>query len=159
MAQRWDCEVPCPAFYSVLVMAAVLPFFQSPGTSPECRDFSNIMEGGLETTSATSLRTLGCISSGPMDWCMFRFLRWSRTWSSLTVGGLCSPCPCLAVHPVERCGKRDRQGRLRQKSCWVPQPSPCLVLPVCQSCSSGRVQFLWPPFSGSHTCRSPSYYF
>ncbi|KAK4831745.1 hypothetical protein QYF61_018943 [Mycteria americana] len=33
----------------------------SPGPSPDCRDFSNIMESGLATTSANSLRTLGCI--------------------------------------------------------------------------------------------------
>ncbi|KAK4832883.1 hypothetical protein QYF61_026433 [Mycteria americana] len=39
----------------------------SPGTSPDCNDFSNIMESGLATTSASSLRTLGCISSGPID--------------------------------------------------------------------------------------------
>ncbi|KAK4810922.1 hypothetical protein QYF61_013330 [Mycteria americana] len=42
---------------------------QSPGTSPNCHDFSNIMESGLATTSANSLRTLGCMSSGPIDLC------------------------------------------------------------------------------------------
>ncbi|KAK4807049.1 hypothetical protein QYF61_018390 [Mycteria americana] len=40
---------------------------QSPRTSPDCHDFSNIMESGLAATSANSLRTLGCISSGPID--------------------------------------------------------------------------------------------
>ncbi|XP_053908173.1 olfactory receptor 14A16-like [Cuculus canorus] len=43
------------------------PFFQSPGTSPDCHGFSAIMESGLATTSANSLRTLGCISSRPID--------------------------------------------------------------------------------------------
>jgi len=38
-------------------------------------------------TSVNSLRTLGCNSSGHIDLCTFRFLRWSQTWSSLTVGG------------------------------------------------------------------------
>jgi len=41
-----------------------------------CHDFSNI-ESGLVTTSANSLRTLGCISLGPIDLWMFRFLMWS----------------------------------------------------------------------------------
>jgi len=35
-------------------MGVVLPFFQSPGTSPERHDFSRIMESGLATTSANS---------------------------------------------------------------------------------------------------------
>ena len=51
--------------------------------------------------------------------------------------GLCSHSPCLEVHPLERCGKRDCQWRLRQKYCWVSPPSPCLLSPVCQSCSLG----------------------
>ncbi|KAK4812332.1 hypothetical protein QYF61_017109 [Mycteria americana] len=39
----------------------------SPGTSPDCHGISNIMERGLATRAANSLRTLGCISSGPID--------------------------------------------------------------------------------------------
>jgi len=45
------------------------------------------MGSDLVTISADSLRTLGCISSGPIDMCMFRILRWLRTSSFLTVGG------------------------------------------------------------------------
>ncbi|KAK4816375.1 hypothetical protein QYF61_016279 [Mycteria americana] len=41
----------------------------SPRTSPDCHDFSNIMESDLATTPANSLRALGCISSGPIDIC------------------------------------------------------------------------------------------
>ena len=44
----------------------MLQFFQSPGTSPECHNFSN--------TSANSLRMLECITSGLIDLWMFRFL-------------------------------------------------------------------------------------
>ena len=66
----------------------MFPFFQSLGTSSDCHDFSNIMESGLATTSPSSLRTLGCISSGPMDFCTFGFCRRSRTWSSLTARGI-----------------------------------------------------------------------
>ena len=69
----------------------MFPFFQSLWTSSDCHEFSNIMESGLATTLANSLRTLRRISSGPMDLCMFRFLRWSRTWSSLPVGGTYLP--------------------------------------------------------------------
>ena len=50
-------------------MGAIFPFFQSPGSSPDCHDFSHIMESGLPTTSANSLRMLGCIFSGPVDLC------------------------------------------------------------------------------------------
>lgn len=39
--------------------------FQSMGTSPDCHNFSNMMNGGLATSSTSSLRTYGSISSGP----------------------------------------------------------------------------------------------
>jgi len=45
-----------------------------------------MIENGLAMTSASSLRTLGCIFSGPIDLGMFRFLSWSRAWSSVIVG-------------------------------------------------------------------------
>jgi len=59
-------------------MGTIFPFFQSPGTSPDCHDFSDTMESSLAIASANSLRTLGCLSSGPIDLHMCRFLRWSR---------------------------------------------------------------------------------
>lgn len=51
----------------------MFPFFQSPGASSDCHDFSNV-ESGSATASASSLRTLGCIFSGPIYSCIFRFL-------------------------------------------------------------------------------------
>ena len=63
----------------------MFPFFQSTGTSLECHDFSDMMDSGLATSS--TLRTHGCTSSGPMDLCTFRYLRWSWTWCSSTVAG------------------------------------------------------------------------
>ena len=39
-------------------MGVILPFFHSPGTPPDCHDFSDVTESDLETTSANSLRTL-----------------------------------------------------------------------------------------------------
>jgi len=50
-------------------------FFQSPGTLPDCHEFSNIIESGLAIKSDNSLRTVGYISSGPIDLWIFRFLR------------------------------------------------------------------------------------
>ena len=47
-------------------MGPLLPFFASLGTSPNCYDFSNMIESGSATTSTDSFRTLRCISSGPM---------------------------------------------------------------------------------------------
>jgi len=78
---------PGSCFLPILKMGTIFPFFQSPGASPDCHDRSNIMESGLATTSANSLRTLGCILAAPIDLCMYRLLRWSQTWSSLKVGG------------------------------------------------------------------------
>jgi len=83
-------------------MGSIFPFLQSPGTSPDYHDFSNIMGSVLATTSGSSLRTLGCISSGPIDFCMFRFLRWSQTWPSLKVGEALPPGPHLAVQQLGR---------------------------------------------------------
>jgi len=68
-----------------------IAFFPSPGTLPDHRDFSSIIKSGLATTLASSLRTLGCTPLGSIDLWMFRFLRWSWTWSSLWVGGVLLP--------------------------------------------------------------------
>lgn len=46
-------------------MGVKFPFFRSLGPSPDCHGFWSMMESSLATTSASSLRTLGCISSGP----------------------------------------------------------------------------------------------
>ena len=46
-----------------------------------------MMNSGLTTSSTSSLRTCGCISSGLMDLCNCKFLRWSQTWASLIVSG------------------------------------------------------------------------
>ncbi|KAF4794471.1 hypothetical protein TURU_101855 [Turdus rufiventris] len=50
----------------------------SVATSSDCHNFSNMMDSGLATSSTSSLRTHGFISSGPMDLCSFRFLKWSH---------------------------------------------------------------------------------
>lgn len=56
------------------------------------------MNDGLATSSASSLRTNGCISSGPMDLCTSRFLRCSQTWLSPTAGSSFSQSlPLLSV--------------------------------------------------------------
>jgi len=72
----------CPSWKWVLSHC----FFQSPWTSSDCHDFSNVIKNGLETKSANSLRILGCISLEPIHLWMFRFIRWSWTWYLLTAG-------------------------------------------------------------------------
>lgn len=41
---------------------------------------SNMMDSGLTTSMASSLRTSVWVLSGPMDLCTFRLLKWSQTW-------------------------------------------------------------------------------
>ena len=62
----------------------MFPFFQSLGTLPDSYDFSNMMESGSAPTSTFSFRTLGWISSGPMDLSTFSFMRRSQTCSTVT---------------------------------------------------------------------------
>lgn len=67
--------------------------------------------------------------------------------------GLCSPSPYLEVWGLERCGKPDRQWR----TCWVPQPSPCLfyLLPCSAPSpySRRKGQHLQSPLPPSWTSR------
>lgn len=70
--------------------------------------------------------------------------------------GLCSSSPQFVTHTLERCEKRGWQWRLREnvaKCCHDLQPSPPLLLPVCQFCSSSSSL----NFSGWHACRPPAY--
>lgn len=48
-------------------MGETLSFFQSPETSPDWQDFSNILENGVATISANCLGTLRYISLEPID--------------------------------------------------------------------------------------------
>ena len=56
-AQMWHSACGCPVV-SFLNLAVMFPFFQSPGTVPDNHDFSNMIENGLATTSASSFRFL-----------------------------------------------------------------------------------------------------
>jgi len=79
-------------------------------------------------TSANSLRTLGCISPGPIDLCTFRFLRWSRAWSSITLGRAL-PLWTPSCSPSTGEGRRERLPvKTEAECCWVPQPSPHLLI-------------------------------
>lgn len=70
---------------SLFQSGVIFPLFQSVGTSSDCYSFSSVMDTGLATSSASSLRIHGCISSGPMGLYIFRFLRmWSQIWYSDT---------------------------------------------------------------------------
>ena len=64
-------HLPRSSFLPFLNMGLMFPFFQSSGTSPDSHDFSNMMEGGLETIQASSLRTLQCTLCSPIDLYVF----------------------------------------------------------------------------------------
>ena len=138
----------------------MFPFFQSLGTSPDCHDFSNIMESGLATTSASSLRTLGCIASGPMDFCTFRFCRRSRTWSSLTAGGIL-PSWSPSCHLSTREGWGERLP-VKTEAKKVVEYLSFLLICCCQFADLAHERghaFFDHLFSGWHTCKIPSCYF
>ena len=53
-------------FLPFLKMELIFPFFQSPRTSSDSHDFSNMVESSLAMgTSTRSFRNLGCILSSP----------------------------------------------------------------------------------------------
>lgn len=57
-------------------------FFFSFPVSGNLSGMSNMMDTGLATCTASSLRTCVWVLSGPMDLCTFIFLKWSQTWFS-----------------------------------------------------------------------------
>lgn len=81
----WDQWVPCISLGGLFKKWG-FPFFQSVGSSPAYHSFSNMVDSGLGTSAASSLRTCSWISSGPVDLRTFRFLGWSQTKSSPVVG-------------------------------------------------------------------------
>ena len=74
----------CLFVFPFFKMGVIFPLFQSVGTSPDCHDLWNMMDSGLATSSTSSLRIHGWISSGPIDLCTFMFLKWSQICSSPT---------------------------------------------------------------------------
>lgn len=57
--------LPGFSLLSLLKKGRIFSLFHSAGTSPDCQDFTNTMESGLTSTSANSLRSLGCTLLGP----------------------------------------------------------------------------------------------
>lgn len=83
---------------SILNLVLMLPFFQSPGTSLDCYDFS-IIKISLVPMSAISLRTLGHIlgCSGSSSGCKPDLcLQWEAH---------CSLCPHLLTLLLKQCVK------------------------------------------------------
>lgn len=62
----------------------MLAFFQSSGTSPILQYFSKMIESGFAVTSASSLRTHGCILSVLTDLCVLKLPTQSLSRSSST---------------------------------------------------------------------------
>lgn len=69
-----------------------------------------MMERGLATTSASSLGTLGCISLGPVDLCMFSVVRWSQTQSAFTGRNFVPFSACLGVQVLEILERNGKSG-------------------------------------------------
>lgn len=87
-------------------MGVIFPFSQSLGIFHDCHDFSDMMENGLANTSANIRKTLGYLSWGSMDLCMFMLLRWSWTRSYPTMGGdFILPVPALKSGGLRNAGR------------------------------------------------------
>lgn len=73
------------AFY--FTMSITFAFFQSLGTSPDCHNFSEI----IESNSSVALTTPSCSPSSPINFYMVHLLKQSLIWSSYTMSSTCSP--------------------------------------------------------------------
>lgn len=73
-------QFPKLSLFPFLKTGVTFAFLQSLGISPS--EWSKITRSGLTMTSASSLNTCGCISSGSMDLLMSSLLLCSPTWSS-----------------------------------------------------------------------------
>ncbi|KAK4814026.1 hypothetical protein QYF61_004656 [Mycteria americana] len=62
--QRVDHTTQLGVIRKLRLCSMILPGTESLGTSLVCHDFSDMVDSGLATSSASSLRTCGCISSG-----------------------------------------------------------------------------------------------
>lgn len=82
-------------------MGVTFPLQPVMGTSLDYHDLPNMMDNGIVTSSALSLRTHRHISSGPMDLWNFQFLRWSQTRPSPTAGGSSFSSPFLCPLQLE----------------------------------------------------------
>jgi len=108
----------------------------------------------LVTTSANSLRTLGCISLGLTDFWLFSSLRQFWTWFSLTVGRALLPqFPLFEPSTRGLCVEQSLVKTETKKLLNILAFSLPLILAwLC--CSLGRIL----SFSGLCTCRSLSYF-
>ncbi|KAK4825808.1 hypothetical protein QYF61_002413 [Mycteria americana] len=120
----------------------------SPGTSPDCHDFSNIMESGLATTSANSFRTLGCISSGPIDLCMFRLL---RTANSTGAWSLQPRLPPILMSPISSLTLATNRSSISS-----PLLSMLSMTPYGMECPFGQLGSAGPAVSPPNFLCTPS---
>lgn len=111
-------------------MGAIFHFLQSLGTSPNSPDFWHMIDSGLVTTSASSLGILRCTLLGPMGFCMFIFLRWSQTWSSLTMKGTSFPQSLTWGSGAWEMHRSGYQWKVRQKNLMTTSASSMLVLTI-----------------------------
>ena len=79
-------SLPRSSFLPFLKTGVMFAFFQSSKISLDHHDLSKTMKNDLPVTPTSSLSTLGCIPSGPMDLCTSSLFKCSLTWSSSTEG-------------------------------------------------------------------------
>lgn len=91
------CMASLPSRESVAPLSMVSPTnLVRVHSIPPCYWWKYFLKICIAAIPANALKALGWIPLGAMDFCMFRFLRWSWTWSFLTVReGLHCPSVCL----------------------------------------------------------------
>ena len=75
-------QFPGSSFLPFLRMGVMFLLFQSVGTSTDSHGLSFMMDSTLAISSSSSLRRHGWFLWVPIDFCTFKFFRWSQTWSS-----------------------------------------------------------------------------
>lgn len=121
----------------------MLPLFQSPGTSPDCHDFVNIMETGLAAKSAVPSRLMHLFGSHGLVQIQVPEVVVNLI---LRCEGLCSPSPYPAVHPFKSAGREvvieDRGKRIVE---YLNLPISCYQFPsiIYQWVAPSLTFFFW----------------
>lgn len=63
----------------------MFPLFQAVEISPDCHNFTNMMDSGLTISSTSFFKRGKCVSPGPMDFSTCMSLRRSQTWSAVGI--------------------------------------------------------------------------
>lgn len=108
-------------------MGVMFLFFQPLRTVSDSHDFSDLMESGWATTSASSFKILECMLSGPMDLYTFSLMRQALflQWEGFYTPSSHIEVQRYKLQKYERHEKPVHEWRLRQGTRFMPRPSPC----------------------------------